>query len=483
MYDIAIVGFGAVGVSFLRQLHSHSYEQDLGTVRIAIISPAESFSSGLAFGRSDLHHRVNTPPELMSVDPEDPLGFSAWLKLRENTEGRYPTRLRYSQYLKETYEMLQKDEHFVIDEYHEEAIDLESIYGEKKIYLKSGKTVSTQRIVLALGAITSPVSLGEGSVEPTMPYKISSLNPSKNALVAGTGLTAVDCARSLLRHGCPEVHMFSRNGFAPSVITRQASYVPQNFIWQNIKIKTRNKPRGQRLPVIVNSLKRELINMDEPEFYRAQSLLQEKGLVDYWSYLLSRSENGDLPFQDTLASTRYFAHKLWRKLSVKERLEFQKKYGAFWANWRHPIPIGVISELKDYASQGRLFVHKSTSKTSLLNGRYQVETKKGVVKAESFIDGTGGTSLMHSTNSQLIRNLLNRKLAQPNPCGGLQIDNLTYSLLNSKNISHIYCLGPLAKGDLFSTNAFWFNSQCASQLATYIVTELRLSSQGSTTTP
>lgn len=52
MYDLAVIGFGATGVSFLRQLHSHIYEQDMGPISVALISPVESFSSGLAFGQA-----------------------------------------------------------------------------------------------------------------------------------------------------------------------------------------------------------------------------------------------------------------------------------------------------------------------------------------------------------------------------------------------------------------------------------------------
>ncbi|MEH6560191.1 MAG: FAD/NAD(P)-binding protein [Marinobacter sp.] len=75
MFDFAITGLGATGVSFLRQLHSQLYEQELKPITVAVISPAESFAVGLAFGKAESFLKVNTPHELMSIDPEDPHGF------------------------------------------------------------------------------------------------------------------------------------------------------------------------------------------------------------------------------------------------------------------------------------------------------------------------------------------------------------------------------------------------------------------------
>lgn len=61
----------------------------------------------------------------------------------------------------------------------------------------------------------------------------------------------------------------------------------------------------------------------------------------------------------------------------------------------------------------------------------------------------------------LLENLLINKLIENHPCGGINIDPLTFQCkVNGNNIHGLYNIGPLNKGCLFSTNALWFNVKC-----------------------
>lgn len=453
MYDLAVVGFGATGVSFLRQLHSHIYEQDMGPVSVALISPTDSFSSGLAFGQAESFHKVNTPPELMGIEPEDPKGFASWLRQRTGKEERYPARLTYSQYLKEVYGSMSlgKRDRLCIEEYLDTAVDIDTSSGNPVVFLDGGGKVHARRVVLALGAVTSPTFSANTGLQPILPSSISDISAPEVALVAGTGLTAVDCVRSLVKKDCQSIHWFSRSGYVPTVISRQAKYEPVAFTWGGIKSELNKRERGERLSRIVSLLRREVACMRNPELIRADELRSKGDLCGYWNYLIERADKSDLPFQDTLFSTRYYAHKIWLKLSEEECLEFQKSFGAFWACWRHPIPMEVVEELNVYAKEGRLQLHRPVTPIKIKGGKYILETSRQTICADALIDGTGGTSDVRDVNSPLIRNLLARGLATAHPCGGLKVDGLTYGLKSNLSNSGIYCLGPLAKGSLFST--------------------------------
>ncbi|MFM9271852.1 FAD/NAD(P)-binding protein [Halomonas elongata] len=482
MFDVAVVGFGATGVSLLRQLHSHIYEQDIDDISIAIISPEESFSLGLAFGQAEPFHKVNTPPELMGIDPEDPSGFSSWM--RKETAGieRFPSRKVYSSYLRHIYQTMGNDKKLDIHEYHSTATDMDTTQGNIKIQLQDGRTVFAKRAVLALGSITAPTFPPAEGISPILPKEISGMDVPETAFVAGTGLTAVDCVRSLVRAGCQEIHMFSRNGFAPTVISRSAEYSPEHFTWQNLKQELKEHQRGERLPHIIKLLRREIGRMRNPEVFQANRLLDQGNLSGYWDYLLKRSEQGDLPFQDTLSSTRYFSHKVWRKLGEGERLDFQRYFGAFWACWRHPIPVEVVQELNELAHMGRLKIHRPIAPLRKQDGDFLLETRQSIIRASALIDGTGGSSNVEKAASPLLQNMLARGLCKPHPCGGVRVDNLTYTLQNDLKEAGIYCLGPLAKGELFSTNAFWFNANCAANLAHLLAIQIRLDTHSETHT-
>ncbi|GHC17025.1 FAD/NAD(P)-binding protein [Aidingimonas halophila] len=476
MHDIAIIGFGATGVSFLYQLHSHIHEQDIKIVKVAIISPKESFSSGLAFGQAESLHKVNTPPELMGIDPEDPNGFSSWLRKHNQNFERYPPRLTYADYLRHIYHSMHGDDKIKISEYHSLASDIDFAQGAQRVTLNNGQVVNAKKTVLTLGSLTAPTFSTNDGYHAIPPKAIPRLGTPETALVAGTGLTAVDCVKSLANAGCRSIHLFSRNGLVPTVISRSIEYSPEHFTWQKLKKALNQHERGERLPSVIKLLRMEIGRMRSPEVFRASELLNQGNVCGYWDYLLGRADQGDLPFQDTLCSTRYYAHKIWKKLGDNEKLDFQYNFGAFWSCWRHPIPAEVIRELNEYTRCGRLHIHCPVSSIKWRDGHYILETKNTMVRSNVLIDGTGGSFSIRATRSLLLQNMLAKGLCQPHPCGGLRIDNLTYAVLNDIGKTGIYCLGPLVKGELFSTNAFWFNASCASKLAHLFAIKLRMKS-------
>ena len=182
---------------------------------------------------------------------------------------------------------------------------------------------------------------------------------------------------------------------------------------------------------------------------------------------MDRSQQSDLPFQDVLVSTRPYMHILWRSLSITDRIAFNSRYGARWAAWRHPIPLEVMGEMAIAAQEGRLHIHQSTDVPRWENGTVHVPVRSGrVLSSTTLVDGTGGSNQLETIPSMLIQNLISRRLIESHPCGGMNVDALTYQCKVSGQSAHrIYNLGPLNKGSLFSTNAFWFNAQCAGHWA------------------
>ena len=86
MYDIAIIGLGATGVSLISQLQDEIYSSNLIKPKIAVINPSNNFSTGNAFGDADKIHKVNTPPNLLSVSYNETNSFKYWLKRGSSSE-------------------------------------------------------------------------------------------------------------------------------------------------------------------------------------------------------------------------------------------------------------------------------------------------------------------------------------------------------------------------------------------------------------
>lgn len=451
----------------LKEIQDQVYTLGLKTPRIALFSPHESFARGKAFGDAAQIHRVNTPPHMLSLSTCEPAGFTQWMQQIEKACELYPTRLLFSTFLQETYQGMTLSGLLDIEEIHEA---VHSITRHSTCYQLQSKqrTVKAHKVILCLGSLHATnfpeVQKCDGFIDHHR--ELSNINDT-SVLIAGTGLTAVDMFRSLEQEGNREIHFFSRNGFAPTCLTRENRYVPDEVNW-NTFMNLKSKKGLVRLPHLLAKFNREIQHIPEGgECGKALHIFQKEGIAAYFDYLMEKAQASDCPFQDMLVSTRPYIHNVWSAMPMKDRLFFDKNYAAEWAAWRHPIPFDVFAGMASVAKEGRLHIHQVTHTPRLENGQFSVTTSTGkIIKSKNLVDGTGGSNRLSAINSPLLQNLVKQHLIEAHPCGGIKVSPLTFQCqFKGSSVPDLYNIGPLSRGSLFSTNAFWFNARCASQWA------------------
>ncbi|QIZ45432.1 FAD/NAD(P)-binding protein [Dickeya zeae] len=472
MFDLAIIGVGATGVSLLKQLQDEVYAAGLASPKIALFCPKEDFACGKAFGDAAAIHKVNTPPNMLCISRHEPDGFSRWMSEKGEELDLYPNRLMYAKFLHETYQGILNLGILKIEEFYIHVDSLHPYMGGYKINTGDG-VVTAKKIVMCLGAL-------HGSTFPTLAAQTGFVDhhrqfmdiPDGPVLVAGSGLTAVDAARSLAMNRNREIHLFSRHGYAPTCLTAKNTYTPKALNWKNLLDNKGNRVRLSRFIHLLNQERQYLLGKDEVE--PALHRLRSEGASAYFEFLMQKSAAADLPYQDILVSTRPYMHKLWQMLPVEDRVLFSNHYGSEWAVWRHPIPYEVMSELAQAAKEKRLHIHKASRPPLFNNGSFSIETAdRKSITSPFMVDGTGGSNQLSTIDSALLKNLLQQGLIESHPCGGMNIHPMTFECrVNGTRVPNLYNIGPLNKGCLFSTNAFWFNAYCAGQWAKQYVIEM-----------
>lgn len=465
MFDLAIVGIGATGISLLKQIQDQVCALNIRKPRVVLFGSNEDFARGKAFGDAAPNHRINTPISMMALSESVPNGFSEWINKQQVLHTTYPNRQVYSTFLYEAYKEIYDSRIFNIEEIRTEVNDIESC-GEGYKLLYAGGTVVARKVVLCLGALHGP-SFQEISDRPNFFSHHGQITEiaGERVWVAGSSLTAVDLFRTLNNKKSNEIHLFSRHGNAPTCISFGAKYTPSVLTWGNLQS---GRPYSSGLSGFLTAMRDECKNLPKGgERRTALRIRHEMGLSHYFEYLMDRAQESDLPFQDVLVSTRPYMHTLWRSFSLSDRILFIQNYGAAWAAWRHPIPTEIMTELANASKEGRLHIHQSMGSPQWKNGKFHVPLRNArVLDATAFVDGTGGSSQLKSIPSRLIQNLLKRRLIESHPCGGMNVDTLTYQCtVAGRAVPGLYNLGPLSKGSLFATNAFWFNAQCAGHWA------------------
>jgi uncharacterized NAD(P)/FAD-binding protein YdhS len=185
--------------------------------------------------------------------------------------------------------------------------------------------------------------------------------------------------------------------------------------------------------------------------------------------LLARAESGDLPLQAILLSMRKYTHKIWLLLSDIERRRFQKHHLREWDLWRYAMPTSTAHVVLQAIKERRVEIKKIDKAIGSSDG-ISITSQDGKCRNyKTVIDGTGGHSNVARSPDPFLQELIEKQLVMPSEFGGLAIDNYSlHALAIRYTTNKIFPLGQIVKGDLFSTNALWFNRECGDKIAANI---------------
>jgi uncharacterized NAD(P)/FAD-binding protein YdhS len=401
-------------------------------ITIKLINKSSEIGRGLAYNTSVLGHLLNVPAGKISAFPEQPEHFLNWLHnngYEEIQASDFVPREIYGDYIQSVLQEV-KNNPFVTLEIitQDEAISLEKTENETKIELKSGKSLTADRVILALGnpPPTTPKSLENYQEYIKNPWEIESinnLNPDDSILLIGTGLTMVDVAISLQEKGFKgQIYTISRHGLKP------LSHKSVNPYPLFIDIK--NAPQTIR----------ELLHLVRKEIKLAQSQ--------------------DVNWRGVIDALRPITQELWQNLPLKEQQRFLRHLKSYWEVDRHRIAQEIQEKLNILTDSDQLKFYKGRiNKCTKVKDKLAVTfQERGTQKERSLLvnsifNCTGSSG--NYENQPLITSLQKQNLIKIHPLllgfetaqNGAIIDSFCH-------ISNwLYTLGPPRKGDLWETTA------------------------------
>jgi uncharacterized NAD(P)/FAD-binding protein YdhS len=218
MTTVLILGGGFSGAMVAAQLVSRIAAQIILIERRAVVG------RGLAYSAVCQDLLLNAPASRMSALPNDNDAFFRWLR-KDGYQPSAPAfvpRFLYGSYIKDTLSRATARGRF--DVVRDEAVDLEKRNARFYVRLASGKRLSANAVVLALGhapprplgtliAATQSSRIIDNPLE-----ELSRLTPrcQDTVVLLGTGLTAMDVAIWLRSHGHRgRIVAVSRHGLLP----------------------------------------------------------------------------------------------------------------------------------------------------------------------------------------------------------------------------------------------------------------------------
>ena len=392
--------------------------------RVVLIEKGPRFGRGAAFSTASPHHLLNVRATNMSALVEQPSHFLDWLGAAglAAPDRVFVTRDRYGQYLQSLLREATADTasgRLVLE--HDAVVALNRQSAGWTLNLAMGRTLTADAVVLALGNLPPPPPDGlspallESGRYVADPWAWQGLGgPGRGeALLVGTGLTAIDAALTI-RESQPETRIFalSRHGLLP-------------------------REHGEALPTPVGST----APVGSPGEILAE--VRRRAQTDW---------------RGAIDSLRPHVQAIWRGWTTAERRQFLRHLRPWWNVYRHRLAPEVAARVADFQRSGQLRVAAGRLKAIIPvdDGVEVIWTPRGqsALQTRRFsqvINCTGPRGDLTHAGDPLVTSLLAAGLVRQDAFGlGFDVDSRSRAIGQSgAPADSLFAVGPLSRGQFY----------------------------------
>ena len=446
---IAIVGAGFTGSVLAAHLLRCAEEP----TSIHLIERAPNVGTGLAYSTPNSAHVLNVRAYNMSAYPDDPRHFLRWLWAQDDGEAVPPSghafvsRARYGGYIQDVLREAQADapHHVSLTIVQAEAVDLaHDSTGGVRLRLGSGVSLAADMAVLCVGNFApSPPPVPAPEVFASDRFvatpwdwpALAAIDRDAPVLILGTGLTMVDTVLSLENQGHRgPIVALSRRGLLPAVHEETRPF--KCFVHPQVMPHT-------VLDVLI-ALKADV----------------------------RRARAAGLDWRSAFDALRPYHHLIWKHLPLEERRRFLRHARPYWEVHRHRMAPEVAARIEALRANGRLTIRAGRLRDLRLtpSGVEATVRARGADGATwtrevgAIINATGTECDFGRINHPLVRALLQRGLAQPDPLHlGLDVTE-DGALIGEDGTpsDRLFALGPISRPPFWEMTAVpELRSQCA----------------------
>lgn len=503
--DLAVVGGGSVGVSFLYQfLLALRAAPGVRAPTIHLFEPQPEPGPGGAYQDDLRSNLLNIPAGNMSARADHRLDFVDWLRGQDAgwlhsygvttiDPGAFLPRPLFGAYLLAVYERCRK---------LARALDVTLTHVQSRVHRVTpqpggharvepdhGTPLVARHVVLCNGNLPSQAFPDLEGVAGyfNSPYPVSALadtiTPDATVCIIGTSLSAVDAVAALQQAGHRgTILCASRNGRLPSVRSphNRAPDTLQHLSREGALQLAERHGGALTLDVIWQALRDEVLalqgSLDDDDVLGmdgdARSALEDE---------IRRSTAAPRPWQAVAAATNAAVDRIWHLLPDAERRRFQSQWRSLWMARRATFPMRNALKLQALFGANQLHIAGGFAgcEHDPVTGRFRtrLRTSDGEIEHESryLINATSFSVDARRTDDPLVSNLLREGHAAADPHGGLALDYGTGCLKNAdgQRVAGVSVLGSLAGGTYFWTTSMDVNARLAHDQAERIAQALR----------
>jgi uncharacterized NAD(P)/FAD-binding protein YdhS len=409
-------------------------------MRIALIDRLGRHGLGQAYSTTHPGHLLNSPVAKMSALAGDPGHLLRWARTTGADGGTggvtregFLSRQAYGRYLCDTLAAAERAAHpaATVRRITSHVVRISDCAPRHplRLHLAADGHIDADAAVLATGNLPPvppfPVPVTPRYVaDPWAPGALRGARDGSPVVVLGTGLTAMDVAIAVTGGSRRTVvHAVSRHALLPQPHRQGAATA--GIGW---------------LPVLSDD---GPVRLSELMWQVRTTVADRPG---YW--------------QDIVDALRPYVPRLWRRLPVDDQRMFLRHVARYWEVHRHRMPPDTARRVAALRCARRLTVRagRITAVTEAANG-LRIRIEEGGTTTELaagwLVNATGPNPDISTASDPLLRDLLDRGLARPDPLrlgldaspGGAVLD------ASGRPSSTIFTLGPTLRGLRYETTA------------------------------
>lgn len=454
---IAIVGFGAAGLSCFIQLIQAAIKNGQScTIYIYDKNPS---ARGLAYDTHSPQMRLNFDARLMGVGDGEHESFNEWLArihselLSSGVDHYYPPREFFGEYLgyvKDFYMTQAKASGIEVVVIAENAVEVTPSGVDLVAIASDSITHTFGSVILALGNIPSTqFSFLDASLSYSksvdLPFLVKDQRP---VAIIGSRLTAIDVALhlKLVQKIKNQIFLVSRSGALPTVLSLYKKYDLEFATKENLLIAA-EACKGQDISPILQLVHKELRsnNASLPEF-------SKDPMESFRDSLQQVKEGETLAWQMILISIYPFIHELWAKLDKTTKRFVYDKFYSKWITYFNSMPAHTAIKIEELMSKNELKVAGGFSDITYAEDRseYDIHTASGHIAAGTVIDASGPSHNLE--DSPLLAKAQSEGLISKSSIGDVKIDPQSCRVEAETVVRNIYAVGELTLGSWFTVN-------------------------------
>lgn len=494
---VAVIGGGACGIMACMALIRRAAATGHTRLTVHLIEKQDRLGDGTAWASPYDWHLLNMQASTMSVLPDAPGDFVAWLRERDTAHGAttngesgldraYLPRHRFANYLRHRFtDSVQEAERagIRIEVHRADVIGYQARNGRLTLDCRHPASLPPMdRVVLCPGDLPGSAyrDLAGHPHYHTKPERLDDAIPQNAAVgILGTSLTAVDALAHLHATGHQgPIHCFSRTRPFPTV--QPSDLTPYKLNHLTRESLRRLTAGGARLSLshIADLLLKELHDATDGTLGPAR-LVQRAHSHEDFTADIEEAEEHRTAWYEALDATSELAPHLWHALHPRDKTSFLAHHHGLWATWRHPMPLSNARRLHHLHRSGQLQWHPGIrAATADSHGGFDIHChhrgRPSAWRVDHLVNATGTGFHPWLAAHPLLAALLHRQLVTTHPHGGIDVDfhTLQAHTPKGKPNKHLYFLGPLTRGVHFYTNAIETNLANATRMATHLIATL-----------